>query len=240
MNTEQDNAIAELRALNLSPKQIARKLGLRPAEVKAVIKQQAAQVMQERTISGEQDPIFECLINAAAMKLLEPTTTEPSYSSYPPDEADSPMEDGLVTVTVTRQAGYNRLVVCAYLVDVWCLGVKDAFRPRRLNQSDYNTQMAQIYSFFPDPTYHAISLEQAQAVVFSALEYAEQLGFKPHQDFESARSHLGEWDGQLRIECGRNGKPFYIDGPYDDSQQVMNTLMQTVGEGNFDFIVGID
>ncbi|CAN1212065.1 hypothetical protein TUMEXPCC7403_17800 [Tumidithrix helvetica PCC 7403] len=43
MTPEQTQEIARLRALNLSPKQTARQLGLRPAEVTAFIKAQATE-----------------------------------------------------------------------------------------------------------------------------------------------------------------------------------------------------
>ena len=43
MNPEQQQEILNLRSLNLTPKQIARKLGLRVAEVTAFIKAQAEQ-----------------------------------------------------------------------------------------------------------------------------------------------------------------------------------------------------
>ena len=55
--------IVRLRALNLSPKQIARKLGLRPAEVTAVIKAQAEEASLARAERGELPPVEACFIN---------------------------------------------------------------------------------------------------------------------------------------------------------------------------------
>ncbi|MFN6452927.1 MAG: hypothetical protein RM022_012060 [Nostoc sp. EfeVER01] len=71
-------------------------------------------------------------------------------------------------------------------------------------------------------------------------EYAESLGFQPHKDFEKSRSHIGEWDGRIRIECGRDGKPFYVNGPHDNPKKIMETLKKSRGEGNFDFLIGSD
>ncbi len=241
MTPDQESAIAELRALNLAPKQIARKLGLRPAEVKAIIKQQATQVAQARAASGELDPVLECLINEEAWVLFAPLAAEScdredlAAASDLFDEALG----GLTIVTLTRKAGYNRLIVCTYLVDPCCLGIKNVVGPRQVNQTDYKEFVARTYSMFPGTETRSITLEQAQAIVFSSLEYAENLGFKPHPDFEQARSHLGEWDGQLRIECGKDGKPFYIEGPYDNTQQVLATLTKAVGEDGFQYIASM-
>ncbi|MBE8987818.1 DNA-binding response regulator, partial [Nostoc sp. LEGE 12450] len=51
---------------------------------------------------------------------------------------------------------------------------------------------------------------------------------------------IGEWDGTIRIECGRDGKPFYVNGPHDNPKKIMETLKRSRGEGNFDFLIGSD
>ena len=240
MDLEQQ-AIAELRALKLAPKQIARKLGLKPAEVQAVIKQEAEQAALSRAATGELDPVVECLVNADCVRtLLSPKLTVRSSSLVTSNAADDVEESftGLALVAVARQRAYNRLAVCTYLVDPWCLGIKDAMGPRQLSLVEYEQLIENAYGSFSNPA-TKISLEQAQAIVFSAFEYAASLGFSPHRDFEQARTHLGQWRDETRIQCGRNGKPFYISGPYDNPQKIINTLKTSVGEGNFDYLLGM-
>lgn len=77
-------------------------------------------------------------------------------------------------------------------------------------------------------------------MIFSACEYADNLGFQAHKDFSKSCSHIGEWDGSIRIECGRDGKPFYVNGPHDNPKKIMETLKISRGEGNFDFLIGSD
>ncbi|WP_228059567.1 helix-turn-helix transcriptional regulator [Plectonema radiosum] len=48
-------------------------------------------------------------------------------------------------------------------------------------------QAQQIFHPFPGEP-HPVPLEVAQGMIFSACEYAESLGFKPHKDFEKSRS----------------------------------------------------
>jgi hypothetical protein len=64
---------------------------------------------------------------------------------------------------------------------------------------------------------------------------AEQDG--PHPDFTAAEGHLGGWTGPSTITFGKDGKPFYVSGPYDDPRPVVRTLERAVGRGNFDFLV---
>jgi hypothetical protein len=40
-----------------------------------------------------------------------------------------------------------------------------------------------------------------------------------------------------RIEFGRDGQPFYLNGPYDNPTAVLRTLERSVGAGNFHFSV---
>jgi hypothetical protein len=76
--------------------------------------------------------------------------------------------------------------------------------------------------------------------VLGAVEYARRLGFEPARDYPAARGHLGPRNGPSAIGFGRDGKPFYVQGPFDDGQRVMRTLQRTVGEGNFEFLVVAD
>jgi hypothetical protein len=235
MNPEQQQEILNLRGRNLTSKQIARKLGLKVAEVTAVIKEQAQETTLARAAAGELDPIAECLVNASsAEKFLGIGTTQQTDD----EDTDEELGSGLALVSVARQVAVNRVTVCTYMVDLWCLGVKDTIGPRKLDQTEYKQLMDAIYRGFPDGTQN-ITLEQAQALVFSAVDYAAQLGFSPHPDFEQSRPHLGEWSGEPKIECGRNGKPFYMSGPYDNPLKILKTLREKVGEGNFDYLTEV-
>jgi hypothetical protein len=69
------------------------------------------------------------------------------------------------------------------------------------------------------------------------VEYARQLGFEPHPDFAPARGHLDHPVGPNPIRFGHNGKPLFIQGPYDDPRRIMRTLDRTVGKGNYNFTV---
>ncbi len=44
----------------------------------------------------------------------------------------------------------------------------------------------------------------------------------------------------MKLECGRNGKPCYFCGPYDDPSNILKTLTKTLGEGNFDYVIEDD
>lgn len=225
MTPEIRQEITQLRERNLSPKQIARKLGLKPAEVSAVIQTQAQAAADLRAEKGELPPLKYCLINTqAAEHLLD-------RAGHGKEED----EGGLAQIFLVRVEG-SRLWMSSFLVDYWCLGIKQTFGPRRMDTRKCE-HMIQDFSQRFNQKFREISLEQAQSIIFGAVDYAAKCGFKPHADFEQSKAHLGTpTEPLLKIEFGCNGKPLYVSGPYDNSAWILRTLQQHVGEGNFDFI----
>ncbi len=47
----------------------------------------------------------------------------------------------------------------------------------------------------------------------------------------------GPGGDSARRTDGTHGKPFYINGPRDDTYGTLAKLRQTAGEGNFDYLV---
>jgi hypothetical protein len=241
MTTTQQQEIIDLRALNLTPKQIARKLGIKVSSVNAAIQNQAQQATLDRLASGELDPVYQCLASENLIQLLPKVSPENSIKNLLkkiiPVKNNDDINLGLGLVVIARVARYNQITFCSYLLDVWCLGVKDAMPPRTVDRAKFKEVAQGLFNLFPKEP-QEVSLEVAQGMIFSACEYSESLGFQPHKDFENSRAHIGEWDGIIRIECGRDGKPFYVSGPNDNPKKIMETLKKSRGEGNFDFMIG--
>ncbi|UBF25218.1 DNA-binding response regulator [Kovacikia minuta CCNUW1] len=233
MTPEQQQEVLRLRDLKLSPKQIAQKLGLRPAEVTAIVKRHAEEETVARVARGEMAPLEHCLINAhAAQRFFDPKGK--GVFGKQPDEQDG--VGGMAQIFVTR-VERNQYLVGSYLVDYWCLGVKDCFGPRKLDRTKYESMVRLAYENF-DQDYQEITLEQAQSLIFGAADYAASLGFQPHRDFEQARTHLGRPPEKLLdLKFGRRGRPYYISGPYDQPNRIIATLREHVGEGNFDVVI---
>ncbi len=243
MTETQQQEIVNLRALNLTPKQIARKLGIKVSQVNAAIQNQAQQTTLDRLALGELDPVYQCLASENLIQLLPKIPPENSIknllSKIIPAKNNDDIERGLGLVVIARVARYNQVTFCSYLLDIWCLGVKDTVPPRTVDRIKFKEVAQASFNLFPGAP-QEVPLEVAQGMIFSACEYAESLGFQPHKDFEKARAHIGKWDGIIRIECGRDGKPFYVSGPHDNPQKIMETLTKSRGEGNFDFMIGSD
>lgn len=236
MNPELAQEIANLRALNLTPKQIARKLGLRASDVTSIIQVQAKQSALVLNKKGELAPIAKCLANKTCIRqLLQPESRGWFSRNKNNDDLDFGGGFGGLGLILVARSASNRFQVCTYLVDYWCLGVKDVLGPRQMDRIKYDNFIFNTYQRYSEG-YEEITLQQAQDIVLGAVEYAEKLDLKPHPDFAQAKEHLGEWSGKTDLEFGRQGKPFFIAGPYDNASKIIRTLTQTVGEGNFEFV----
>ncbi|MDB9313950.1 hypothetical protein PN462_12630 [Spirulina sp. CS-785/01] len=225
MNLELEQEILDLHNQKFTPRQIAVYLGLRVFEVIAVIQDHQKPPSFSEKI--DLPPIAKCLVNNnCAKRLLDKTL---------PDEE---VMSSLGLVLVARFQEYDYYSICTYLIDYLCLGVKDTMGPRELHHEQLDAVIDHSYKAFPDG-YVNITLEEAQAIVLGSVNYAAKLGFKPHDNFEATYPYLGRWEQQLYLEFGLQGKPFYINGPYDNFRQVLKTLERNVGRGNFDYILGV-
>jgi hypothetical protein len=229
MTPEQATEIMRLRAAKVAPKQIARKLGLRPAEVKTFIQESAEEVYLKKAREGTLDPVYGCVVNqSAAKRLLESRKLNESKDAQ-----------GFAQVILARH-DRNRIVIASYLVDYWCLGVKDVIPPRSGGKDGYERFKQLCMEQFSEP-FIDISLEQAQSIVYGAVDYARSLGFEPHRDFnQKAQQHLGpKPETLIPIEFGKDGKPMYFSGPYDNAEKIIQTLTANVGPGNFDYMMAL-
>jgi hypothetical protein len=226
-----DNHLERVRLLReqgRSPKQIARALGVRPAEAARLVRAAAALAREEtpeRRVAG-------CWISPTWSTGL----TVGDHPGWPLHEDPAAGTDGLAAVLVAREYRYGKVSVCGYLADVYCLGVKNALGPEIMDEPGLRRFSANFFSgYHGDPLEAPIEL--AREVVFGSVEYARGLGFEPHPDFAAAEGHLGAWSGPSAITFGKDGKPFYVSGPYDDPGPVIRTLERTVGRGNFDYLM---
>ena len=146
---------------------------------------------------------------------------------------------GIGTVVVTRKTPGNQILMAAFLVDIFCLGVKDA-HCMLLSENEYRFRLQQIENHQELSEVHPAC---AKKLVEGAEIYAESLGFSPHRDYGFAKRIFGdikENQCPRSFTFGRDGKPMYLAGPNDNAQfrkKVMNTLTTRLGENGFHYLM---
>jgi hypothetical protein len=216
--------VRDLRKQGLSPKQIAKRLSMPPATIAPLIRQLAA---AGDTAPAPSRELVGCQVNATWSCGL-------SFDGHPdwPASDENAIGGGLDAVLVSWAKGRDRVVACAYLVDTYCLGVKNVIGPTTMDRSRLADFSHKVYSMYDDPPITA-PLDLARQLVFGAVDFAHGLGFEPHQGFEAAVDHLGRADASSPITFGCDGVPHFMAGPYDNPDAVIKTLTRTVGKGNF-------
>ncbi len=221
--------ILTLRAAGVPPKAIARRLGLAPS----LVAQTLYEVAATRPKPAASDP--KCWVSPG----WSCSVRAPSRRGWKDAglESEDPIGRSLVQVAVlTPHHNRHKRWFAGYLLDVHCLGVKDALPPRVLDEHEVESFLSRFFLAFDSPPVPC-PFDLARELVFGAEHYARSLGFLPHPDFRSARRLLGEPPSEFSITFGWMGKPFYMSGPYDDPQAVLRTLDRTVGAGNYHFAV---
>lgn len=223
--------VRELRGQGLSPREIARGLGIRTAEASALVRGLAA----ERDSANPDADLFGCWLNTGWSTGLG----VPDRSGWHDPGVDEGT-DGLLTVLVARRRRHRRkITTCTYLVDAYCLGIKNTIGPDEMDERGLRSLAGFAYGAYSAPPVSA-PIDLVRDLVLGAAEYARGLGFEPHPDFERARPHLGPWQGPSAITFGRDGRPYYINGPDDDPDYILRTLRRTVGDGEFGHAVTYD
>ena len=144
---------------------------------------------------------------------------------------------GLVEVLVARQQPDGNVCFGLYLIDKFCLGLKNTLSQANIPLDVYRKEL--VSSFFPETKPEKCSLELAHQMIYASIEYAAQFGFQPENDFALTQHLLaprGELAEPYQLAFGKDGKPLFISGPRDNVARVLRQLEKTAGPGNFDYI----
>ncbi len=148
-------------------------------------------------------------------------------------------EGGLAVVVIARRQPNGNLVFGNYLVDYYCLGLKDTYFNADIPRGEFqNDALPTMYRAAGKPT--KISLDLAHEIIYGGIEYAKQFGFRPHRDFAQSQSILDPPDAYPRtgkVKFGKDGKPFFVSGPYDNVDAILRQLARTAGEGNYHYMM---
>jgi hypothetical protein len=146
-------------------------------------------------------------------------------------------EKGMAIVTISKKMPSGKFIIGLYMVDMYCLGLKDTFFKFSVDDINYASFLEEL-----DQNHPLVKSEinLVHNLIFGAIDYAEDLGFTPNKDFKITEHLLNTElidDGINEIEFGKDGKPLFIAGPHDNTNRIIGILEKSVGEGNYDYIL---
>jgi len=148
-------------------------------------------------------------------------------------------EKGFATIIVSRNHVNGNFTFGVYLVDLYCLGLKDTF----YDFNKYDKFIELVDRFKEHEEMVEIDYSLAHNIIYGGVAYAEDLGLKPDKNFEISQYLLEEDDERIElidIEFGLNGKPALFMWREEHPANIIATLERNVGKGNFTVFSGED
>lgn len=144
-------------------------------------------------------------------------------------------EKGLVTLVVTRNHPDGYFTFGLFLVDLYCLGVKETF---------YVINEQEKYHAFLKVLEEEEGIEEctytlAHNIIYGAVAYAQELGFEPAKEFAVTQYLLEEDDNRVElidIEFGLSGKPAIFTIDEKNINGIIAILEKTAGPGGYSII----
>lgn len=153
---------------------------------------------------------------------------------------DSFEDEGMGSLLLSRELPGGRVAAASFLVDRYCLGVKDAFG-EVLSRAEYDAKY--IRRMTSEMPVHSIPPADARKLLEEAVAYAHSLGLPPHADYPKALTLFGLIDpteSKATFEFGKDGKPLFIAGPHDTPERcraIVGILTENCGPGNFHYVL---
>ncbi len=162
-------------------------------------------------------PVFDCLISASWRDTMN-----------------------LTEILISKEPPFGGVVSCVFLLDLGCLGPKQAFVTEFRTKAEYEREFRSMMKSRISMIDADYSL--AAKIIQKSMEYSTQLGFTLPPGVQRTLSALGSLD--VAMEChvdvplgAEDGMPRYIAGPEDDTDHVIGILVAKCGHGNFHFTI---
>lgn len=174
--------------------------------------------------------------NRGLVEMLAAAATAPVLHGY---VFQTLWDQGMGSVLLSRLLPNGMVAFAVFLIDIWCLGAKDAFG-NVVTRGEYHAFLEQ---FRERGELVALTAADVRSLVEGAVAYARDLGIEPHADYHRAQPIFGDIDvreAKREFTFGHEGKPHFFAGPHDGPercQHILAILEQHCGHGGYHFTV---
>jgi hypothetical protein len=149
---------------------------------------------------------------------------------------ESVFEIGMGTLVLARGATHHHLAFSSFLIDVFCLGIKDVMF------ESVESEMFEMYMDATDAGSPMVPVDPSYArkLLRDLAAWSQSIGFEPHRDFAAVEPLFGDVSADASdamFRFGRDGKPVYIPGPTDTArliQRRIGQLQKYLGDDGFE------
>ncbi len=159
----------------------------------------------------------------------------PIYKCYMPQEVS---HRGMSEVIVARLRPNGNILFGCYLLDTYCLGVKNVMYHHDYAPEEFDQFVEKVFANFDG--YIECPYEDAHNLIYSALEFADEAGIDPHPDFTNVAEYILEEDTDdiplKEYPMGHDGKYLLIEGPSHIERRYVKMLSERLGD-RFEYIL---
>jgi hypothetical protein len=146
-------------------------------------------------------------------------------------------DGGMGTLVLARGVTPHRLALSSFLLDVFCLGIKDVMFEL------VEGEVFEMYMVAMDAASPMVSVDPSYArkLLRDLAAWSQSIGFAPHREFAAVERVFGDISADASdavFQFGLDGKPCYIPGPSESGALIRRRLEQlrkSVGENGFIF-----
>jgi hypothetical protein len=150
---------------------------------------------------------------------------------------ESVFDIGMGTLVLARGATPYHLAFSSFLIDVFCLGIKDVM---------FETAELEVFEMYMDATdagspMVSVDPSYARKLLRDLAAWSQSIGFAPHQDFAAVERIFADVSADTNdapFRFGRDGKPVYIPGPTEAAPLIQRRIAQLqkyLGDDGFNF-----
>lgn len=140
-------------------------------------------------------------------------------------------------VVVIREHTGGKKSFAVYLVDRWCVGVKDTFFNVRVGDDVVEDMLNRMNR---SGNLEEVSYEQAHNMVWGAVAFAEEAGIKPCKDFAIAQYYLEEDTDDVPLieyDYGVDGKYYLVAKDNLELSKYLQPMRKNLAEGDYEYVV---
>jgi hypothetical protein len=139
-------------------------------------------------------------------------------------------ESKMANVLVMRKHVNGNITMGMYLVDLFCLGVKDC-------DFTFNVPEAEVMERFDNLPFEEIEYALAHNIIFAGHDFAQEFHINPYKDFQVCKFILEEDNDNIpliEIATGdANGNPVLMTDKGYTYKPIIEKLAKYAGEGNY-------
>jgi len=150
---------------------------------------------------------------------------------------ESVFDIGMGTLVLARGATPHHISLSSFLIDAFCLGIKDVM---------FESVVSEVFEIYMDASevgspMVSVDPGYARKLLRDLAVWSQSIGFAPHRDFAAVERIFGDVSADASdavFRFGRDGRPFYIPGPYDTASLIrrrIEQLQKYLGDDGFGF-----